>query len=180
MNDTDRFKLLFGPYQTPRCRYGRTVTCLLRGRVKVCGLTEAPIPWPIGKQGRTKAMILYKDLARAVRREAAQAIGHWWDVGSETVWRWKKALGVGLATEGTRRLHRDYSVESAIVAGLAKAQAKAGDPERRAKIAAAKRGKPRPPHVGQAVAKAHRGTHHTEEARRKMSKSQRRRRARDS
>ncbi len=38
MNDADRFKLPFGPYRTPRFRYGRTVTCLVRGRVMVCGL----------------------------------------------------------------------------------------------------------------------------------------------
>src|SRR5262245_4674218 len=46
---------------------------------------------------------------------------------------------------------------------------------RRAKIAAAKRGKPRPPHVGQAVAAAHRGTHHTPETRRRMSETHKRR-----
>jgi hypothetical protein len=109
-----------------------------------------------------------------VRRESAQAVGHWWEVCPETVWRWKKALGVGPTTEGTSRLHSAYSTGPWAVEALAKAQAKAGDPERRAKIAAAHRGKPRPPHVVQAVAEAHRGTHHTEETRRKMSETRRR------
>ena len=44
------------------------------------------------------------------------------------------------------------------------------DRGRREKIAAAKKGKPRPPSVGRAVAAAHLGTHHSAEARaRQMS-----------
>jgi hypothetical protein len=52
--------------------------------------------------------------------------------------------------------------------------AKADDPERCKRIAAARRGKPRPPHVEEAVARAHRGTRHTGEARRKMSETRKR------
>jgi hypothetical protein len=54
-------------------------------------------------------------------------------------------------------------------------RAKAGDPERREKIAAAKRGKPRPQHVIEAVRQAHLGTHHSEETRRRMSEAHKRR-----
>ncbi len=118
-------------------------------------------------------------VAEAVRRESAQAICHWWGVGFHTVWRWRKALGVEPATEGTCRLHRAHSADPRVVASLAKAQSKTGDPERRAKIAAARRGKPRPPHVGQAVAEAHRGTRHSEVTRRKMSESHKKRWARE-
>jgi hypothetical protein len=119
--------------------------------------------------------VLYADLARAVRRESAQAVAYWWGVGLTAVWKWRKALGVGPATEGTSRLHREGAHAPAVVQGLKKAQAKAQDPARRAKIAATLRGQPKPAHVGRAVAKAHRGTHHTEEARAKMSATHKRR-----
>lgn len=52
MTNDDRFKLLFGPYQTPRLKYGDVVTCEVRGRVKIVGLTEARIPWPKGRKGK--------------------------------------------------------------------------------------------------------------------------------
>jgi hypothetical protein len=51
----------------------------------------------------------------------------------------------------------------------------AGDPERCRKIAEARRGKPRPQHVLDAMHTARRGSHHTKEARRRMSESHRRR-----
>jgi hypothetical protein len=50
MTDADRFKLLFGPYRTPRFRYGGTLRCELRGDLVVTGLTDAPVPWPLGKR----------------------------------------------------------------------------------------------------------------------------------
>jgi hypothetical protein len=56
-----------------------------------------------------------------------------------------------------------------------KAQTRAGDPARRAKIAAAKRGKPRPPHVVEAMRKGRLGTPHSAGARAKMSEAHRRR-----
>jgi hypothetical protein len=144
MDDADRFKLL-GTYKTPRCRMGQRVRCRIRGEVVVCGLTDGPIPWPIGKRGRTRAIIVYKDLARAVRREAEQAVAHWWGVGLITVWKWRKALGVGATTEGTSRLRSEYCEEPWFEQARQRAHAKAGDPDCRAKIAASKRGKPRPP-----------------------------------
>jgi hypothetical protein len=58
-------------------------------------------------------------------------------------------------------------------AARAKAHAKARDPERCEKIAAARRGKPRPAHVVQAVVDARLGSHHTAEARAKMSATHR-------
>ena len=52
---------------------------------------------------------------------------------------------------------------------------KSRDPQRRAKIAAARRGKARPPHVLEAMRQARRGSRHTEETRRRMSETRRKR-----
>ena len=75
MDDAGRFRLL-GRYRTPRVRVGRFVRCLIRGEVEVVGLTDAPIPWPLGKTTRRPAIIVYAGLDRALRREAAQAVAH--------------------------------------------------------------------------------------------------------
>jgi hypothetical protein len=52
---------------------------------------------------------------------------------------------------------------------------KSRDPQLRAKIAAARRGKARPPHVLEAMHQARRGSHHSQESRRKMSETRRKR-----
>ena len=39
-----RFKLHFGPYRTPRFKYGAVVQDALRGEVKIVGLTAGRIP----------------------------------------------------------------------------------------------------------------------------------------
>jgi hypothetical protein len=63
MEDADRFRLL-GKYRTPRFRIGQRVRCLVRGEMVITGMTDAPIPWPIGKDGaRRHSLIVYKDLA---------------------------------------------------------------------------------------------------------------------
>src|SRR5262245_37596403 len=59
-----------------------------------------------------------------------------------------------------------------------KAWAKSGDPARRAKIAAAKLGIPRPPAVVEAMRRANLGKRPSAETRRKMSEAHRRRGAR--
>src|SRR5262249_25716201 len=67
---------LLGSYATPAFDYGDVVTCARRGDVRIVGLSEAPIPWPIGQRlprGRARALVLYGDLAEAVRRESAPA-----------------------------------------------------------------------------------------------------------
>jgi len=171
--------LLLETYSTPRFRYGKFVTCEIRCEVETVGLTDAPIPWPIGQRGRHKAIVLYGALAKAIRRESSLAIQHWFGVGPFTVWKWRRALGVDRNTEGTRRLFSENSqTNPAVIEGLAKAHSKAKDPERRAKIAAAQRGKPRPKSAMQGAWKANRGRKHTAEARAKMSAAQRRRGAR--
>jgi len=48
MNDSDRFKLNYGPYVPPKCRIGDNLPCEYRGReVVVGGMTDALIQWPI-------------------------------------------------------------------------------------------------------------------------------------
>jgi hypothetical protein len=118
---------------------------------------------------------VFGDLAEAVRRESATALCSWWGVTGQTVRKWRRALGVGAITEGTSQLRRDHSSEPLAEGAREKARARARDPELRARIAAAMRGKPRPAHVIEAVAAAHRGTSHGAEARRKMSATHRRR-----
>jgi hypothetical protein len=175
MDDAERFRL-FGKYRTPRFRYGRKVVCEVRGEVIITGMTDAPIPWPLGRRGRERcSLVVYKDLAKAIRRESNLAICHWWGVTPQTVSKWRKALSVRRATEGTSRLHSEYDKELWADEARAKAHAKARDPERRRKIAEARRGKPRPPHEVEPMHQAWRGSHHTEETRRRMSEAHRQR-----
>ena len=49
MNNSQRFKLHYGPYETLLFEYGDVVECARRGEVKIMGITSARIPWPIGK-----------------------------------------------------------------------------------------------------------------------------------
>ncbi len=93
---------LLGTYPTPRFAYGLTLTCEVRGEVVATGLTNAPIPWPVGKRpgGRGRGLVVCGGLAAAVRREAVAAVAYWWGVTAQTVTRWRGALGVGPYTEG--------------------------------------------------------------------------------
>ncbi|MEX1027413.1 MAG: hypothetical protein WD049_05315, partial [Candidatus Paceibacterota bacterium] len=163
MNDEDRFKLYFGPYKTPRFRYGQKVWCESRGWMKIVGLSDGKIPWPIGRlvtppTGRD-SLIIYRGLKRGIERESNQAVAHFWGVSRGTVRRWRRALDVGRKTPGTLRLQ-----EEALKA-----------PSRRSKIADAKRGKPRPKSVVEALREANKGRRLSEDHRRKMSESHRKR-----
>lgn len=178
MTDADRFKLLHGPYSTPRVRLGWILHDDVRGlNVTVVDVTDARIPWPVGVpvDGRARSPVVYGALADAVALESNQAVAHWWGVTPQTVSKWRKALDVAPVNAGTRRLKRDYSGEPLFVAAREKAHAKNGDPDRRAKIAAAKRGKPRPWHVVRKMARSKTGSKHTPETRARMSKSQKER-----
>src|ERR1019366_1111959 len=101
---------LLGTYRTPRFKYGATVTCASRGQVQVVGLSNGRIAWPKCHAGqRARAIILYGQLAEAVRRESAAAVAHWFGVGMFTVWTWRKALGVAppiLRQPGRGEIHR--------------------------------------------------------------------------
>jgi hypothetical protein len=175
VTDADRFRLLFGPYRTPRLRYGKAVFCEVRGEVTICGLSDALIPWPVGKRGRAKSLVVYGDLAEAVRRESNQAVCHWWGVTPQTVTKWRGALDVGPVTAGTSRLLGAYFADGHGQVMIEKSVARCRDPEVRARMAAPRKGKPPPRHVIEAAAAAHRGKHPSRETRRKMSESQKRR-----
>jgi hypothetical protein len=161
-----RHKLHFGPYRTPLFRYGQRVEDERRGLVRIVGVTAGRISWPIGQQGRSKAIVLFKGLARAVRREAAAAVMHAWSVGPATVNKWRRALGVARWNEGDLRLKAANGKRNKT--GIAAMHATARDPVRCAKIAAARRGKPRPPHVVEAMRRARLGREASPATRAKM------------
>jgi len=105
--------LLFGPYRAPRHRRGATVQDACRGEVIVTGLTDAPIPWPLGKLpgGRKPGLIVFSGLERALRTEVGDAVAHWWGVTAQTVTKWRKLLDfVGTVTPGTSKRRRDVFV----------------------------------------------------------------------
>jgi hypothetical protein len=93
----DRFKLRLGPYLTPRFRYRSVVQCEARGHVKIVGISDGRIPWPIGKSPKPRAQpspVLYGDLARAVRNEAEIAVAYWFGVSLWRVRQWRRAIDV--------------------------------------------------------------------------------------
>jgi hypothetical protein len=172
MHELDRVKLL-GQYRTPPFKYGDTVICAIRGPVEIVGLSNGLIPWPKCRStGPNRAIILYGDLADAVRRESVEAVKHWFGVGGVTVWRWRKALGVEFANEGTSALFSRWAPETYQSEAAKKVRATSlKSPERAAKIAAAMRGKPQPRHVIEAMRQANLGRKATAEQRQKMSES---------
>jgi hypothetical protein len=56
--DADLRRLLFGAYRTPVFKYGDVVICEARGQVEIVGLSGGRIPWPVGKRGSAKALVL--------------------------------------------------------------------------------------------------------------------------
>ena len=110
MHDQKRYKLLHGPYRAPRCRIGSRLFCEVRGEVIVCGISGARIPWPIGKRGRARSLVVCGDLAKAVLRESNIAICYWFGITAQTVSKWRKALDVPQVNEGTRRLYVDWKL----------------------------------------------------------------------
>jgi len=167
----DRFKLQAGPYSTPAFRYGKTVFDERVGDVEIVGLSDAPIPWPIGRKGRHRALILFGCLVDAVRTEPNQAVAHWWGVSGQTVTKWRKALDVD-ATPGTTNLRREYLDDYGDAMRAAKGPM---SEEHRRAIIESKRGKRRPKRVMAALRKANKGRKVSAETRRKLSVAQRKR-----
>ena len=147
----------------------------MHGDVRIVGLIDAPIPWPIGQNGRARSLVVFGALAKAVRREAAVAVACWWGRTPQTVTKCRKALEVEPLTDGTHQLRSEQGVEHAQAGGLDAARAKANNPERCAKIAVARWGKPRPRHVIEMIRRCRTGESESEDARRKMSAAQRQR-----
>lgn len=134
-------------YSTPKFRYGEVVIDEVRGEVVIVGLTDGLIPWPIGKKGRAKTFIVYRDLAKAIRAEANATVCELWGITPQTVTKWRKALGVEQHNAGTvRRLSENMT--AAKKGKMRKARAtKDNDPVRIEKIRQSKLGKPRPKRV---------------------------------
>ncbi len=174
MTDDDRFRLHFGPYATPPFRYGEIVHCEVRGDVQIVRLSDGKIPWPIGKRGRASTYVVYADLARAVQCESNQAVCHWWGITGQTVTKWRKAFDIHRNTAGSTILQGTWTAKVRYPKAKPAILAKARDPERCAKIAASRRGKPRPPHVHEILRKANLGRKASEETRRKMREAHRR------
>lgn len=145
--------LRFGPYAMPRFKIGQHVECVARGEVRIVGVSDAPVQWPLGSLQGGKSPVLFGSLVRAVRTEAACDVMEAWGVGSGMVGKWRKALRVRI-TEG-QHLRQSEGI-------------KASDPARARKIAAAKRGKPRPQWIIEAMAKARTGMKLTKATRAKM------------
>jgi hypothetical protein len=130
MNDADRLRLLFGPYQAPAVKRGDVAFCLVRDYpVLVTGWSGAPIPWPrcrpLDCSGAGSGLLVNEELARAVRHEAAVAVAFWWGVSPWAVCRWRKALGVTRTeNEATMRL-----VQAAAELGAAELRGRALPPE---------------------------------------------------
>ena len=62
MDDSERYKLLYGPYVAPECRVGGTPPCKYRGHeVTVRGMSDGPIQWPSTQEGK-RSPILCGDL----------------------------------------------------------------------------------------------------------------------
>jgi hypothetical protein len=110
VDESERLKLLFGPYKAPPLKRGDRTVCVFRDcPVVITGWTAAPIPWPrcraLDGPGGGSGLLVDEELARAVRHESATAIMHWWTVSKTAVQNWRKALGVGRTdNEGTVRL----------------------------------------------------------------------------
>jgi hypothetical protein len=132
--------------------------------VRIVGLSDGRIQWPIGYGPGGRSLVLYRDLARAVKRETAAAVMHWFGVGPCTVWKWRLAMGVR-STEGDQRLKITNGTRNkrAIRVMLVKAF----EPAVRAKIAA-RRGKPLPAHVTDAARRANLGRRLSAEHRAKV------------
>jgi nucleotide-binding universal stress UspA family protein len=173
MTDAERYKLHFGPYQAPLFEYGEAMDCAIYGGVIACGLSKGRIPWPIGKRPRSQGrfLIVTGDLERAIQQEANIAVSHWWGVSEGLVCKWRRHLGFGAMTEGTRRLRREYTLEPAGQEALEKAIARAREPDVRAKMGATRRGRPLHPDTFRKSAEARKGKPLSEEHRRKIKEA---------
>jgi hypothetical protein len=85
----------------------------------VTSWTEAPIPWPrcnqVGIQGGS-GLLVTDDLIRAIKTESAEALKHWFGVGTKAVWNWRKRFIPGegkFRTKGSRKAHQKASEEGA-------------------------------------------------------------------
>jgi len=73
--------------------------------------------------------------------ESEMAVAYWWGVGLTTVWAWRKTLGIGRVTVGTRELLRANGEAGCLIPELAaKGRDRACCYDSVAKMAASKEG----------------------------------------
>jgi hypothetical protein len=84
-------KARFGPYLTPVFAVGTVVECEVRGLVQIAGLSDAPIPWPIGEANNERQLVVYKALARAVRLETPAVVAACFGIPLEIAELWQRA-----------------------------------------------------------------------------------------
>jgi len=141
----------------------------VRGELKIVGISDARIPWPLATVARgEKSLVVYDDLARAMYRESVTAICHWVGVHPVTVWKWRKVLGVPERNHGTRKLWEANTSAGTFWNGVKAGVAKARDPVRRAKLAAVHRGKRKMSDAVEKVRRSHIGTKRSAETCQKM------------
>jgi len=72
-----RHRLHFGPYRTPRFRIGQRVEDERRGTVRIVGLSDGPIAWPIGQTvaGALSRSSSIRAIASAPEKRAALTLG---------------------------------------------------------------------------------------------------------
>ena len=113
-------------------------------------MSDTPIQWPFTHRHSSDtrpSLIVCGDMVKAIEKESASAVAYHFGVTAQTVTKWRKALGVDRQTPGTLDLPRRTVDQHFNDETRAKVIASTKRPERNAKIAAARRGKPRPPHV---------------------------------
>jgi hypothetical protein len=144
-------------YKTPKFRYGAIVFDEVRGDVEIVGLSDAPIPWPIGKKRNAKSLVVFKDLVRAIRSESNATVCEWWGITPQTVTKWRNALGVERINAGTSRRLRQNMTPAKTAKMHARRQPTYRNPERIEKIRQAKLGQPRPRQVMEKLRQANLG-----------------------
>lgn len=154
-------------YVTPKFKYGQIVFDDVRGEVEIVGLTDAAIPWPIGKKRNAKSPVVYKDLTRAIRIESNATVCELWGITPQTVTKWRKALGVERMNAGTLRRYSEMITPERKAKMQASLEPTRRDPVRIEKIRQSKIGKPRPKSVIERVRQANIGRKWTVEQRRK-------------
>jgi len=177
MQPADKF--VFGKYKTPKVSLGEMIPCMLRDcDVKVVGLSDSRIQWPLGQRpGKgAKTLIIYGDLEKAIRRESLRAVCYWFGVTPQTVTVWRRALGVPRCNEGTLKILSDNFKTPWAREIQKKAHSRLSDPDRCEKIRLSRLGKKRPQEVIEKIRLGHMGLKLSMEHRRKLSIAQRKRR----
>jgi hypothetical protein len=126
--DDDRYRLIDGPYYSPRTDRGRFLVCELRGTVKIGGYSEAPIPWP--RIWHRRSLAICGDLLRALRTESVFAVSYYWGLSKAIVSPYRQLFSVPRVNPGTDRLIREFVIQASCTA------------EARAKQSAAREGRP--------------------------------------